>query len=112
MSEEGFDELIHNPVRLRLCVLLMPAHELHFAVLRDELAVADSVLSKHLKALADAGHVSLQKVGRPSARPVTAVGLTEQGRRAVTAHLEALQRLVQQAATSHDSSQGGHPGER
>lgn len=97
MSGDGFDELIHNPVRLRLCVLLMPAQTLHFAVLRDELGVADSVLSKHLKSLSEAGYIGLEKVSRPAARPITAVSLTDQGRRALTGHLEALRRLVDQA---------------
>jgi DNA-binding HxlR family transcriptional regulator len=34
--------------------------EAEFQVLRDELGVSDSVLSKHLKQLEDAGHVAFR----------------------------------------------------
>ena len=51
----AFHELIHAPVRLRICGLLRPVDELEFAVLRDTLQLKDANLSKNLSQLAEAG---------------------------------------------------------
>ena len=56
-----FDEIIHSPNRLRICVLLSTVETMEFAALRADLGVADSVLSKHLATLADAGYVTLTR---------------------------------------------------
>jgi len=40
---------------------LTPLQEVKFQVLRDELGVSDSVLSKHLKQLEEAGYVAFRK---------------------------------------------------
>lgn len=53
--EAHFDETIHAPHRLRICALLAPVESMEFGTVRDELGVADSVLSKQFKVLADAG---------------------------------------------------------
>ncbi|MDQ4502201.1 transcriptional regulator [Sinomonas sp. ASV322] len=94
----GFDETIHAPLRLRVCVMLAAVKELEFSKLRDELDVADSVLSKHLKVLADAGYVGLRKPVGLGGRPKTWASLTKGGRAALSGHLVALQALAQQAA--------------
>ena len=52
-----FDELIHERTRLQLCGLLAAVVEAEFATLRDSLGVSDSALSKHLKALDEAGYL-------------------------------------------------------
>jgi DNA-binding MarR family transcriptional regulator len=88
-----FDETVHAPLRLRICAFLDAASEVEFATLRESLGVADSVLSKHLRTLADAGYVELRKpTGRGRVR--TWVALTKQGRRAYTGHVAALRALV------------------
>lgn len=56
-----FDEVVHAPNRLRICALLAASSSAEFAVLRDILGVADSVVSKHLKVLQDAGYVAISK---------------------------------------------------
>lgn len=92
-----FDELIHAPVRLRICGLLRPVAHLDFAVLRDTLDVSDATLSKHLKTLTSAGYVSASKVvsaERGDARRVTWVSLTPEGRRAFDAHVSALREIA------------------
>ncbi|MEU4515346.1 transcriptional regulator [Nonomuraea wenchangensis] len=89
----GFDELVHAPNRLRICALLAASTSAEFAALRDVLGVADSVLSKHLKVLQDAGYVSVSKpTGRGRVR--TWVSLTPEGRRAYTGHVQALKALL------------------
>jgi len=89
---EPFDETIHAPNRLRICAFLDATTSTEFSVLRDLLGVADSVLSKHLKVLQDAGYVTTSKpTGR--GRVKTWVSLTPTGRQAYARHVAALQAL-------------------
>jgi DNA-binding MarR family transcriptional regulator len=89
---EQFDEVIHAPNRLRICALLGASSSAEFGVLREMLGVADSVLSKHLKALHEAGYVALSKpTGR--GRVKTWVSLTPAGRQAYARHVAALKAL-------------------
>lgn len=95
-AEPVFDEVIHAPMRLRICTLLGAVSSAEFAALRADLDVADSVLSKHLKTLSDAGYVTITKSRPLSGRPVTWAGLTTTGKRALASHIAALQDLVAQ----------------
>ena len=97
MSEAQFDEIIHAPLRLRICGLLRHVDHLDFAVLRDTLGVADASLSKHLKTLAATGYVASSKaavVGRSDARRVTWLSLTGAGVAAFDAHVRALREIA------------------
>lgn len=87
------DETIHAPHRLRICAYLDATSSAEFGALRDMLGVADSVLSKHLKVLQDAGYVTLSKpTGR--GRVKTWAGLTPEGRAAYAQHVAALRALI------------------
>ncbi|WP_087486028.1 transcriptional regulator [Brachybacterium massiliense] len=93
-----FHELIHAPVRLRICGLLRPVDELEFAVLRDTLQLKDANLSKNLSQLAEAGLVSTRKEFSPArddARRLTWVSLTAEGHTALAAHLAALRAIAE-----------------
>lgn len=92
-----FHELIHAPVRLRICGLLRPMSEVEFSVLRDTLQLKDANLSKNLKLLADAGLVTLRKEFSPvrnDARRLTWVSLTVEGHAALAGHLAALRAIA------------------
>lgn len=93
-SVSRFDELIHAPVRLRICASLGPVQWVEFAQLRDALGVADSVLSKHLKQLGDAGYVSIEKFSKLG-RSHTRVSLTRDGRIAYVGHVAALRQMLE-----------------
>lgn len=89
----SFDEVIHAPKRLQICAALVRVDQVEFGTLRDTLGVADSVLSKHLKVLGEAGYVVLSKpTGRGRVR--TWVSLTKPGRVAFTAHVAYLNEMV------------------
>ncbi|MFB2584532.1 transcriptional regulator [Herbiconiux liukaitaii] len=93
VSDPSFSEVIHAPLRLRICGLLRHVDELDFAIIRDALQVDDAKLSKHLRTLADAGFVALRKERSPQradARRLTWVSLTPAGSTALEAHLAAL----------------------
>jgi DNA-binding MarR family transcriptional regulator len=73
--------------------MLTAVSEAEFATLRDALEVSDSVLSKHVSALAAAGYVSSRK-GVHAGRRTTWISLTGPGRKALTAHVAALRALI------------------
>ena len=93
MSEAAFDELIHAPLRLQICAMLAPVRFLPFSDIRDSLEISDSVLSKHLSALAGAGYVEVSRV-RADSRSRRQVALTKPGRTALRRHLAALQAIA------------------
>lgn len=88
-----FDPTIHAPGRLQICGILSAAEEAEFAMIRDTLEVSDSVLSKHLKQLEEAGYVAARKAAH-GGRQRTWLSLTPQGRGAFAAHVAELTRLA------------------
>lgn len=90
---EALDPLIHAPTRLRLMAIVASVDDIEFSTLRANLDVSDSVLSKHLAALVDAGYLRIRK-GRRDARRTTWVSISAAGRRAFRAHVAALRRLI------------------
>jgi DNA-binding MarR family transcriptional regulator len=87
------DPLIHAPARLQAMTTLSAVSEAEFATLRSALEVSDSVLSKHLSALADAGYVRVRK-GVRDGRRTTWIALTKAGQKALREHVAALRRLI------------------
>jgi len=64
-----------------------------FATLREIVGVSESVLSKHLKHLEDAGYVAIDK-RTVASRVRTWLALTRAGRKALEAHMTALRALM------------------
>ena len=93
MTKTRFDEIIHAPKRLQICAFLTPLQDAEFQVIRDELDVSDSVLSKHLKQLDAAGYVKFRK-GAVNGRQRMWASMTTKGRRAFAGHVQELQRLI------------------
>ncbi|HTF97006.1 MAG TPA: transcriptional regulator [Cellvibrio sp.] len=93
MGNASFDDLIHAPNRLKICALLTPVTSLEFTVLCEQLAVSDSVLSKHIKALVDADYVVINKKSSEG-RQRTWLSLSTKGRKAFKGHVEALKEIV------------------
>jgi DNA-binding MarR family transcriptional regulator len=73
--------------------------EAEFGMVRDAIAVSDSVLSKHLKQLEEASYIKLRKQSLDG-RQRTWLALTPAGRRAFAAHVAELTRLAGLAAPS------------
>ncbi|HEV7187513.1 MAG TPA: transcriptional regulator [Blastococcus sp.] len=88
-----FDPVVHTPPRLQVCGLLAAVDSMDFAAVRDEVGVSDSVLSKHVRQLEEAGYVDVRKVARAS-RVRTTLALTPAGRSAFAAHVEELRRIA------------------
>jgi DNA-binding MarR family transcriptional regulator len=88
-----FDAVIHPPPRLQICGLLAAVDTMEFAAVRDRVQVSDSVLSKHVKQLEEAGYVRVHKATRAS-RLRTSLALTSAGRTAFDAHVAELRRIT------------------
>ena len=93
MKTSRFDNIIHAPNRLQICAFLVQLDEAEFQMLRDELEVSDSVLSKHIKQLEKFGYLKLRK-STVNGRQRTWVYLTGEGCQAFKDHVKELKRIV------------------
>ena len=90
---EALDEVIHGRVRLGIMAFLAGADSADFSTLKARLQLTDGNLSVHLRKLEDAGYAAVDKrfVDR---KPVTRARMTEAGRDAFIAYLDAMAALV------------------
>lgn len=91
-----FDALVHAPHRLQICAVLDTVDQAEFALLRETLGVSDSVVSKQIKALEDAGYVKVSK-SLVDRRTRTWVQFTKAGRKAYRGHVAALKAMIDPA---------------
>ncbi|HEY7355067.1 MAG TPA: transcriptional regulator [Ktedonobacterales bacterium] len=92
----SLNELIHQPLRLRLMAILValqPDAQIGFTALRDLLALTDGNLGAHLRKLEEAGYISVTKtfVAR---KPQTYLSATPVGRQAFAEHVAALETIL------------------
>ena len=90
------NELIHQPVRLRIMaalVTLKEGEEVDFTYLRDLLEVTDGNLGAHLRKLEGAGYISINKMF-VERKPRTYVSASTEGRRVFQEHVAALEAIL------------------
>jgi DNA-binding MarR family transcriptional regulator len=87
------DELLGHAVRFSIIALLAAASRVEFSFVRDEVEVTDSMLSKQISILEQAGYVKVHK-GFVGKRPRTWLSLTKEGRRVFDRHLAALRDIA------------------
>ncbi|WP_298038170.1 transcriptional regulator [uncultured Microbacterium sp.] len=88
------DDNFASPIRFSLMAALLDGDILDFATLAGILQVGDSALSKSISHLSAAGYI-VSRRGEVGSRPRTWVRATVKGARAFTAHLAALQEIVE-----------------
>jgi DNA-binding MarR family transcriptional regulator len=93
MVKRKFDHLIHAPNRLQICAFLEAVEEIEFTIVRDQLNVSDSVLSKHIKSLQDEDYVLIDK-RTSDGRQRTWLSLTSKGRKAYIEHVNELKNII------------------
>ncbi|MFN2297956.1 MAG: winged helix-turn-helix domain-containing protein [Anaerolineales bacterium] len=94
------NEIIHQPVRLRLMAALVAirtGESADFTFLRDLLGVTDGNLGAHLRKLEEAGYIQLTKkfVNR---KPRTYASATATGREVFRNQVAALEEIIKGAA--------------
>ncbi|MEN5147438.1 winged helix-turn-helix domain-containing protein [Brevundimonas diminuta] len=87
------DEVIHGRMRLGIMACLSSVESAEFGELKARLQATDGNLSVHLRKLEEAGFVAVSKSfqGR---KPLTRANMTEAGRDAFLAYLDAMSALV------------------
>ena len=96
------DEIIHQPIRLRLMAALVAikaGESAEFTFLRDLLEVTDGNLGAHLRRLEEAGYIELTKsfVDR---KPHTYVAATAAGRKVFRNQVAALEEILKGAGAA------------
>lgn len=94
----GFSPLLQAPARLQIVAVLAQVQQAEFQRLKTVTGCSDSVMSKHLAALAEAGLIRLGKAASEG-RSRTWASLTRHGRAVLDAHVAALRRILAGAAT-------------
>ncbi len=87
------DEVIHGRMRLGIMVYLADVETAEFTELKIVLEATQGNLSVHLKKLEEAGYVAIAK-SFVNNKPLTRISITEPGRLAFAAYLEALGGLI------------------
>ena len=87
------DDLFGHPVRFSIVAMLAAASKIEFSFVRDQLEISDSMLSKQVSALEQAGHVRVDK-GFIGKRARTWLSITRAGRSTFERHLAALRRIA------------------
>ncbi|HEX4716160.1 MAG TPA: transcriptional regulator [Ktedonobacteraceae bacterium] len=91
------NEVIHQPVRLRLMAMLTALHpetQVVFSYLKDTLELTDGNLGAHLHKLEEAGYVIISKTFVRN-KPQTYIQATEAGRQAFAEHTAALREILE-----------------
>ncbi len=88
------DDLFGHPVRFSIMALLAVAAQAEFSFVRDRVEVTDSMLSKQISLLEQAGYIKVDKVfiGK---RGRTWLSLTKTGKRVFERHLAALREIAE-----------------
>jgi DNA-binding MarR family transcriptional regulator len=100
MTMPELDEIIHQPVRLRLMAALVAiksGESAEFTLLRDMLGVTDGNLGAHLRRLEEAGYISINKtfVDR---KPHSYISATETGRKVFRSQVTALEEIIRSSS--------------
>lgn len=89
----GLHKLLGHRTRLGICVLLARNDQLTFRRLKELLEETDGSLGAQLRKLEDESLIDVKKEFRDR-KPVSWYAITEHGRAALDAHLQAMQQLM------------------
>jgi len=89
----AIDDVIHGRLRLGVMAYLTGSSSADFNTLKARLQASDGNLSVQLRKLEEAGYVQIVKsfAGR---KPLTRVSITDKGRAAFVAYLDAIEKLL------------------
>jgi len=95
------DRVLHERARLGiLSCLISGGTSVTFAELKGLCNLTDGNLSRHLKALEEAGIVALEREEKDGARPQTRIAFTRTGRKRFLDYVEVLEAIVQNSAAA------------
>ena len=92
---DKLDPLLHSELRLAVMSVLVGAEEADFVYLRQQTGATAGNLSVQLDKLAAVGYITVEK-GFQGKKPRTTCRVTDTGRAAFTAYVEALRSYIGQ----------------
>lgn len=93
------DAIIHSRIRLAVMAALASVGDVEFTFLREQTGATDGNLGTHLRKLEDTGYISVKK-SFVKRKPISRYSLTTKGRKAFSAYVQRLERLVGNVQTS------------
>jgi DNA-binding MarR family transcriptional regulator len=90
---QNINKAFDHRIRLGIMSVLMVNESADFTTLKELLGVTDGNLASHTKALETENYIMIEKqfIGK---KPNTSYRATTDGRKAFTAHIEALEKLI------------------
>lgn len=90
---EDLNKAFESRVRLGIMSILMVNEFVDFGTLKEQLQITDGNLASHINALEKLNYIQIRKqfVGK---KPNTSYAASKSGRKAFSAHLDALERLI------------------
>jgi DNA-binding MarR family transcriptional regulator len=92
---EGLNKTFESKIRLGIMSVLVANESADFATLKSLLGLTDGNLASHTRSLEEAGYIRCEKkfIGR---KPNTTYIITQSGREAFTAHINALENFLKE----------------
>ena len=92
---DGLNKVFESKIRLGIMSVLVANGSSDFATLKSLLELTDGNLASHARSLEEAGYLRCEKkfVGR---KPNTTYIVTEEGREAFAAHIDAMERFLKE----------------
>lgn len=92
---EGLNKTFESKIRLGIMSVLVANESADFATLKSLLGLTDGNLASHTRSLEEAGYIRCEKkfIGR---KPNTTYIVTQSGREAFTAHINALENFLKE----------------
>ena len=89
----NINKAFENRIRLGIMSVLVVNSSMDFISLREVLEVTDGNLASHLRALEDAGYITMEKkfINR---KPNTTYTITSEGTDSFKSHIRALEELI------------------
>ena len=93
---DGLNKVFESKIRLGIMSVLVANGSADFATLKSLLELTDGNLASHTRHLEDAGYIRCQKsfIDR---KPNTTYVITESGREAFAAHIDAMERFLKES---------------
>ena len=90
---DGLNKAFESKIRLGIMSVLMANESVDFTTLKSLLELTDGNLASHARSLEELGYIRCEKkfIGR---KPNTSYFITEEGRAAFAAHIQALENFL------------------
>ena len=101
----GLDRMVHEPSRLAILTILRRTAGADYLFIRRLTGLSKGNLSNHLAKLEETGLVKIGKHFKGK-KPVTTVGLTEEGKAAIEAYWSEMERIASESRRRPSETDG------